>query len=126
MKGPRLGMGYLYELTDQPRQALAMYQKVLQVNPESLEAQERAGDQYLRLEKFEQAQQVFSRLKQQTQNDFEVRFRIGIIYLENKRLEEAQREFNALIGKGRRRTRSAMPWPIPWSKKRITGRPKRS
>ena len=92
-----MGLGLVYEVEDQPKQALTMYQKVLQLNPENLEARERLADQYLQLSQPEQALEILEDLKKRTNQNFEVRFRIGLIYMENARVEEAFQEFNALF-----------------------------
>ena len=92
-----LGLGTLFDITEQPKQAMTIYQKVLQINPGNLEAQEKAGDQYLKQGKFEAGHELLQALKKNAGRDFDTRFRIGIIYLENKRFDQAASEFSELL-----------------------------
>ena len=72
------------------RSTLTLYLKELEKNPESLEALHNAGNLYLTLQQWEEAQKIFERIREHYPEDAEAYNGLGIVYLHKEKLDDAK------------------------------------
>src|SRR5207249_1638378 len=95
--GAWTALGYVYETRHQPEDAIKVYRKAMQANPDNPGFVERLSDLLIRLGRFNEAQSEVETLAEAAPRDARVWLKLGAVYYEQKMWERAADSFRRAV-----------------------------
>jgi tetratricopeptide (TPR) repeat protein len=89
-------LGRLYQLNNQPKQATAVFNKILATDPNSAEALTYLGKQYINEEQYNQATQVLERIPDDRKSAATFAM-LGVAYLQLQKFDKAAQNFKSAL-----------------------------